>query len=45
MQARADIETNNRKIEAEMAQAQQKFELERELKILDFSSNAKCRWP
>ncbi len=35
LQAQADIETQNKKTEAEMALAQQRFELEKQLKLLD----------
>jgi len=35
LQAEADIATQNRKVEAEIALAERKFELERELKLLD----------
>jgi hypothetical protein len=35
LQAQADIETQSRKVQAEIALAERKFELERELKIMD----------
>ncbi len=35
LQAQADIETQNKKVQAEIALAERKFELERELKIMD----------
>jgi hypothetical protein len=37
LQAQADIATQNRKVEAEIVLAERKFELERELKLLDAS--------